>query len=114
MLITLRTGIAVLARLPFLYLSKLHPQLFTHWRALLFVGLTNTAIPFCLLSYSTIYWGAGYATVFNATAPMFAVVWGMLYLQETLTFAMAIGAVFILLGVALSTAVFNARSTNKQ
>jgi drug/metabolite transporter (DMT)-like permease len=84
LLITLRTGIAALVLLPFLlYQNKL--QLFiTHWRVIFVVGLTNTAIPFCLFSYSTFHLGAGYSSVLNATAPMFSGIVAFLWLKESL------------------------------
>lgn len=43
--------------------------------------------------------------------PVFGVVWGALYLRETVTLAMAGGCIVILLGVALTTGVLKMRST---
>ncbi|MDU0353786.1 DMT family transporter [Paraglaciecola aquimarina] len=84
MLVTLRSGIAALALLPFFIYKKLLPEFTSQWRAILFVGLTNTAIPFCLFSYSTFHLGAGYASILNATAPMFGALVGFFWLKDNL------------------------------
>lgn len=95
MLITLRTAIAALFLLPFLFDAHSIAQLRSHWRPILFVGLTNTAIPFCLFSYSLLYIGAGYASVLNACAPMFGALVGFIWLKANLTrvaiFGLALG-----------------------
>jgi drug/metabolite transporter (DMT)-like permease len=84
MLITLRTGIAALVLLPWLILQQHTAVMFKHWRTITVIGLTNTAIPFCLFSYSTLYLGAGYASVLNATAPMFGALIGFYWLKDRL------------------------------
>ena len=38
----------------------------------LFLGIVNTAMPFCLLAYSTLSLEAGFTALLNATTPMFA------------------------------------------
>ena len=94
MLITLRTGIAAVFLLPFLIKAKLLSQLKEHWQVIFIVGLSNTAIPFCLFSYSTLYLGAGYASILNATAPMFGAIIGFFWLKDHLS-NMAILGLFI-------------------
>ncbi|MGY0650068.1 MAG: EamA family transporter, partial [Paraglaciecola chathamensis] len=49
-LITLRAGLASLILLPFVCNRAAIRQLTQHWRGILVVGLTNTAVPFCLFS----------------------------------------------------------------
>ncbi|MFT4937742.1 MAG: drug/metabolite transporter (DMT)-like permease [Paraglaciecola sp.] len=99
MLMTLRTGIAAIVLLPFLLRAKLQSQLKIYWRPILFVGLSNTAIPFCLFSYSTLYLGAGYASVLNATAPMFGAVVGFIWLKDNLPYISVFGLCIGFLGV---------------
>ncbi|MGS2719166.1 DMT family transporter [Paraglaciecola aestuariivivens] len=101
MLITLRTGIAALALLPFFIYAKLMPQVLTHWRAIFFVGLTNTAIPFCLLSYSAFSLGAGYASILNATAPMFGAIVGYFWLKDNLPHIGIFGLIIGFIGVVV-------------
>jgi len=84
LLITLRTGNAALVLLPFLLYQNKLQLLITHWRVIFVVGLTNTAVPFCLFSYSTFHLGAGYSSVLNATAPMFSAVVAFVWLKESL------------------------------
>ena len=114
MLVTLRTGIAALFLLPFLLKAKLLSQLRIHWLAILIVGLINTAIPFCLFSYSTLYLGAGYASVINATAPMFGAIIGFWWLKEHLSwlaiFGLLVGFCGILLLSIAREAAFTAQA----
>lgn len=101
-LIALRTGIAALFLLPILLLGRQQRYIFSQWRPILIVGLTNTAIPFCLFSYTTLSLAAGFTSILNATAPMFAAIIAFLWLRQKLTLtAMAgllvgFGGVFVL------------------
>jgi drug/metabolite transporter (DMT)-like permease len=99
MLVTLRTGIAALFLLPLLIRAKLVSQLSNHYLAILVVGLCNTAIPFCLFSYSTLYLGAGYASILNATAPMFGAVVGFFWLKDNLSRIAVFGLILGFVGV---------------
>tara|TARA_R110002153_G_scaffold37939_4_gene110680 strand:- start:1057 stop:1941 length:885 start_codon:yes stop_codon:yes gene_type:complete len=99
MLITLRTGIAALVLLPWLILQQHTGVMFRHWRTITIIGLTNTAIPFCLFSYSTLYLGAGYASVLNATAPMFAALIAFYWLRDRLLPVAIVGLIIGFIGV---------------
>jgi drug/metabolite transporter (DMT)-like permease len=104
-LITLRTALASLILLPFVCNRVAFRQLAQHWRGILVVGLTNTAIPFCLFSYSLLHIGAGYASVMNATAPMFGALIGWLWLKQRLSVFAVQGLLIGFMGVTvLSTA----------
>lgn len=107
MLITLRTGIAALVLLPFLLAKKQWPMITAHWQAIFLVALTNTAIPFCLFSYSTLYLGAGYASVLNATAPMFAALVGFIWLKDKLSRLAVIGLLIGFAGVIILSVARN-------
>ena len=114
MLITLRTGIAAVFLLPFLIKAKLLSQLKIHWLPILVVGLINTAIPFCLFSYSTLYLGAGYASVLNATVPMFGAIIGFFWLKDYLSniaiFGLLVGFCGVLLLSIARDAAFSAEA----
>jgi drug/metabolite transporter (DMT)-like permease len=101
MLITLRTGIAALVLIPFLLYQQQWQLMCRYWLPILLVALTNTAIPFCLFSYSTLYLGAGYASVLNATAPMFAAVVGFYWLKDNLSLVAVLGLIVGFIGVLL-------------
>jgi drug/metabolite transporter (DMT)-like permease len=87
--------------LPFLFNAQSKSQLRTYWRPILFVGLVNTAIPFCLFSYSLLYIGAGYASVLNACAPMFGALVGFFWLKDDITAMAIFGLVLGFVGVVI-------------
>jgi len=51
-----------------------------HWRPLLWVGLTNSALPFALFNVAALVLSAGLSGIFNATAPLWGalIAWGWL------------------------------------
>ena len=103
-LITMRAGIASLILLPFVCNRNAISQITQHWRGILVVGLTNTAIPFCLFSYSLLHIGAGYASVMNATAPMFGALIGWLWLKQRISSVAVFGLLIGFIGVAVLSA----------
>ena len=46
------------------------------------VGVINSAIPFCLLAYTTLSLTAGFASILNATTPMWGAVVAWIWLQD--------------------------------
>ncbi len=72
-----------------------------HWVALLILGAINSAIPFTLFAYSTLYLTAGDASVLNATAPLFGGAIGGLILREKLPAGRIVGLIVGFLGVIL-------------
>ncbi|MGO4891172.1 DMT family transporter [Flavobacterium sp. W21_SRS_FM6] len=101
LLITLRTGIAALVLLPVLLAKRQLNTVVKNWRIISVIGLTNTAIPFCLFSYSTLYLGAGYASVLNATAPMFGALIAFYWLKDRLLRIAVVGLVIGFVGVVV-------------
>ncbi|TAL84117.1 MAG: DMT family transporter [Candidimonas sp.] len=69
-LIALRVGIAALVLAPILRSVVVREQFRAKAKALFILGVTNSAIPFCLLAYSTLYVGAGFDSILNATTPL--------------------------------------------
>jgi len=53
-LIAVRVSVAALSLSLFFIRKERRQELITHWRTLLFVGLTNSAIPFCFLAYASL------------------------------------------------------------
>lgn len=93
-LVEARTAIAALFLLPLVLLRKQFAVLVKHWLPILVVGLTNTAIPFCLFSYATVELGAGFGSILNATAPMFGAVVAYVWLKDQLS-GWAVGGLVI-------------------
>ncbi|MBM4221229.1 MAG: DMT family transporter, partial [Gammaproteobacteria bacterium] len=62
------------------------PQLREQFRRNLFplavLGGVNAAIPFCLFAYATLYVTAGFASIINATAPLFSALVALLWLRQ--------------------------------
>ncbi|MEP0354299.1 MAG: DMT family transporter [Paraglaciecola sp.] len=113
MLVTLRVGIASLVLLPLLFFKKLGRELIENWRPIMFIGITNNAIPYFLFSYSTLYLSAGYASILNATTPMFVAIIAFIWLKDKLAPIAFIGLVIGFLGVfVLSMAKLALQSDN--
>ncbi|MBB5189919.1 drug/metabolite transporter (DMT)-like permease [Silvimonas terrae] len=98
-LIALRVGIAALVLLPVIFsaTSRLHVR--SHWKPLLVVGLTNSALPFCLFAYSTLYVNAGLDSILNATTPLWGALIAFVWLKVSLTRDQILGMVLGLAGV---------------
>lgn len=71
-LVALRVAGAALLLVPLLALRGQLRALRRHWRAILIVGLLNSALPFLGYAYAALSITAGLSAIFNATAPLFA------------------------------------------
>lgn len=101
MLVEVRTVLASLVLLPFLWLTRGWTQIWLHWRAIAIVGAINTAIPFVLFNYSSLHLQAGVTAILNATAPMFGALIAFLWLGDRLNKLAVSGLLLGFLGVAL-------------
>jgi len=100
-LVQLRLLIAALFLLPVLMSRAGLAELPANWRPLTLLGLCNSAIPFLLLTYSTLYVTAGFSSIINATAPLWGAVVAWLWLAERLPGSGMLGVVIGFAGVAL-------------
>ena len=100
-LVELRVAIAALVLLPVLLIRRESVSLSQNWKKLLFLGVINSAVPFYLFAYSTLTLTAGYASILNATAPMFAAVIAWLWLSQKLTTLQSAGIVIGIVGVTV-------------
>jgi len=96
-----RVAIAALFLLIFVFWRKQHKLLWQHRRPLGFVGLFNSAIPFCLICWATLSISAGLASIINATAPLFTAVIAVLVYRQRFTPIQLIGLVAGFAGVAV-------------
>lgn len=100
-LIELRVLLAAIALLPLMWRAKYRELMIEHWKPIAIVGLTNAALPFCLLSYGTLYLSSGFSAILNATVPFFAAIFGYLVWQEKISSVRTLGLVVGFCGVAV-------------
>jgi drug/metabolite transporter (DMT)-like permease len=84
-LIAVRMTLAAAILLGVLHVRGGVRPVFTHARPLIVVGVLNSALPFCLLAYATLYVTAGFAAVLNGTTPFFAAIVARIWLKAPLT-----------------------------
>ncbi|KHK57420.1 membrane protein [Ralstonia sp. A12] len=108
-LIALRVAIASCFLVPVLTWRGGMGALRAHWPHLLAVGVLNSAIPFCLFAYAELTLTAGFTSVLNATAPLFAAIVAFAWLGERMSslrvLGLAIGFVGVIVLVGGSSAL---------
>jgi drug/metabolite transporter (DMT)-like permease len=80
------------------------------WAAMLGLAAICTSLAYVLFYRLMARVGASRSMVVLFLIPVFGVVWGLLFLHEPVTLAMAGGCVVILLGVALTTGLLRLRN----
>lgn len=98
-LIALRVAIASCFLVPMLTLRGGMGALRTHWPHLLAVGVLNSAIPFCLFAYAELTLTAGFTSVLNAAAPLFAAIVAFTWLGERMSSLRVLGLAIGFIGV---------------
>ncbi len=81
----LRTSIAGVALVVWFAIVRLDADVKCHWRAYLFVGVLNSALPFLLFAYAALHLPASYLVTLNAATPMFGALAAAAWLAESLT-----------------------------
>jgi len=76
---------ATLVLLPLLAMRSQLPVLVKHWKPVLFVGVTNSALPFVCFSYAALTITAGLSSIFNAATPLMGAAIAWLWLRDKLT-----------------------------
>ena len=66
-----RVAGAALCLLPILLLRGEGPALRRHWKAMIVLGLTNSALPFLCFGYALYTLPAALTAIFNAATPLF-------------------------------------------
>lgn len=97
----MRAAIAALFLLPFLLLRAGTTDIKTHWKKLAMVGILNSAIPFFLLAFATLSLSGGFASIVNATAPLWAAVIAWIWLSEKLDGSRTAGLIIGFAGVVV-------------
>lgn len=106
----LRVGIASIFLLPILMMRADLAELRTHWKKLATVGTVNSAIPFMLLPFSTLYLTGGFASILNATSPLWAALIAWVWLSAKLDVSRITGLIIGFGGVVVL--VWNKASFN--
>jgi drug/metabolite transporter (DMT)-like permease len=70
-----------------------------HWPHLLAVGVLNSAIPFSLFAYAELTLTAGFTSVLNAAAPLFAAIVAFFWLGERMSSWRVVGLAIGFIGV---------------
>jgi drug/metabolite transporter (DMT)-like permease len=70
-----------------------------HWKPVLLVGLTNSALPFVLFALAALGINAGLSAIFNAATPLYAAVIGRVWLGEAIGRVRAAGLALGFCGV---------------
>ena len=91
---------AALVLMPLLMLRGEVRSLIRHWKAILLVGVTNSALPFMCFSYAALTITAGLSAIFNAASPLFGAAIAWLWLRDRLTPPRMLGLLIGFLGVA--------------
>ncbi|MCI1191352.1 DMT family transporter [Calidifontimicrobium sp. SYSU G02091] len=100
---------AALLALPLPWAWPAAPPSLVAWGAAVALGVLCTGLAYILYFRLIAQVGAAQAMTVTYLIPLFAVFWGWLVLDETVTPAMAVGGAVILLGTALATGVVGPR-----
>ena len=111
--ITLATACQVfsaLCLLPVSYILWPEGNISTNsWICAVLLGIFCTSLPFMLYFYLLENVGVARTVIVTYLIPVFAMLWGALFLSESITLKMLAGAAFILTGIALTTGLLNRR-----
>ncbi|WP_175837199.1 DMT family transporter [Burkholderia anthina] len=100
-LIALRVAIAAVLLLPVMRSAEARRELRTHAAPLFVVGIANSALPFCLLTYAALFVSAGTDSILNATTPLWTALVAYVWLRVPLTKPQAIGLAVGFAGVVV-------------
>lgn len=77
------------------------PRWRLYWKAYVVIGVNNSALPFLFYAFAALHAPASLLAILNASAPIFAAVFGALWLGERFTRQRALGLALGLAGVAM-------------
>jgi drug/metabolite transporter (DMT)-like permease len=100
-LTALRVAGGALFLLPLVLLRGQGAALRTHWRPIVVVGAINSAVPYLMFSIAALAINAGLSAILNATAPLWGVLVGWLWLKDRLTPSRLAGVFIGFVGVVM-------------
>ena len=86
-----RSAIAALVLMPLVLLTRRRAEFIDNLPKLVIIGLISTALPFTLITISTQYTSAGFASILNALTPLFSALLAWAWLKERLSGAALLG-----------------------
>ncbi len=101
-LIEVRVLLAGIVLLPFWFLREKREQrrmVYANWGTLTIIGILNSAVPFVLFAYSTLFVTGGFASILNATAPIWGALVAWVWLRRTMPMSGVLGLILGLAGV---------------
>lgn len=81
--------------------TRRHLDLSRNWRAYLFVGMLNSALPFLLFAWAALTLPASYLVILNGTLPLFGALVSAMWLGEALDARMLGGLAMGIVGVVV-------------
>jgi len=99
-LVQVRVTIAAVILTALLLLRREKRALRTFAPSLAFVGVLNSALPFVLFTYATLFLTGGFAAILNATTPLWTALVGWVWLRDRIRPVQWIGLGIGALGVA--------------
>lgn len=96
-----RVAVAALVLLPLLVWKGHAGALRQHWKAVFFVGLLNSALPFMCFTFALQSITTGLSAILNATVPLFGALVAWAWLKDRPGAARAVGLLVGFVGVAL-------------
>jgi drug/metabolite transporter (DMT)-like permease len=112
-LATFVTISAAIISIPFVAFNEIYNNKLPTYNsrlALLYLGIFPTAIAFLIRFYIISRAGPVFLSFVSYLIPGFAILWGYIFLNETITISVAIGLVFILFGIFLSQKYTNVKN----
>ncbi|GAB3416186.1 DMT family transporter [Massilia agilis] len=111
-----RAALAALLLLPLLFARRDASvgALRRHWKQIVVVGITNSALPYVLFAFAALSINASLSAIFNAATPLYAAVIGLVWLGEPIGKQRAVGLAFGFAGVlwlVLDSASFKTGAT---
>ncbi len=100
-LVSLRVTIAALFLLPILLLTASLAPVRARAGNVLVMGFFNSAFPFTVFTYATLFLTAGYTAVLNSTAPLFTALVAFAWVGERLSRTGLVGLLLGLVGVVV-------------
>ncbi|AOJ95030.1 DMT family transporter [Burkholderia multivorans] len=100
-LIALRVAIAAVLLSPVLRDASARREFRTHAVPLFVVGVANSALPFCLLTYAALFVTAGTDSILNATTPLWTALVAYVWLRTPLTKPQTLGLAVGFAGVVV-------------